>query len=83
MVDLRLADIRELLKISDVGCPSTHPTYGEALKRHVRTIDERINRLLGLRGAVHQLLSRRSAAASECCTWATCGCMHVKEYNHV
>lgn len=78
MVDLGLADIRELLKIADAGCPSTHPAYAEVLRRHVRTIDERINHLLGLRGAVHQLLSRRSAADDECCTWETCGCMHAR-----
>lgn len=78
MVDLGLDDIRELLKISEAGCPSTHPTYAELLRRHVRTIDERINHLLGLRSAVHQLLSRRSAADDECCTWETCGCMRAE-----
>jgi len=83
LVDLSLDDVRELLKISDAGCPSTHPKYSEVLRRHVRTIDERINHLLGLRGAVHQLLSRSSAAGDECCTWETCGCMHVKEPSHV
>jgi len=83
LVDLSLGDIRELLKISDAGCPSTHPTYGKVLRRHVRTIDERINHLLGLRGAVHQLLTRPSAADGDCCTWESCGCMHVKEHNHV
>jgi MerR family gold-responsive transcriptional activator of gol and ges genes len=75
MVDLGLNDIRKLLRISEAGCPSTHPAYAELLRRHVRTIDERINHLLGLRSAVHQLLSRRSVAEDECCTWETCGCM--------
>lgn len=96
LIDLSLADIRELLKIADAGCPGTHPAYGKVLRRHVQAIDERINHLLGLRGAVHQLLSQRSAADGECCSWETCGCMHatpasklgenesrVKEHNHV
>lgn len=77
LVDLSLADIRELLKIRDAGCPSTHPTYAEVLRRHVRKIDERINHLLGLRSAVHQLLRRRGAAEDACCTWETCDCMHA------
>lgn len=29
LVDLSLDDIRELLKIADKGCPSTHPAYAE------------------------------------------------------
>ena len=77
MVDLGLDDIRELLRISEAGCPSTHPAYAAVLRRHVRTIDERINHLLGLRGAVHRLLNRRSAAGDGCCTWETCGCMRA------
>lgn len=83
LVDLSLGDVRELLKIADAGCPSTHPTYAEVLRRHVRTIDERINHMLVLRGAVHQLLNRAAAADGECCTWETCGCMHVKEPSYV
>lgn len=83
LFDLGLDDVRELLKIADEGCPSTHPAYTEVLRRHVRRIDERINHLLGLRGMVHQLLSRASAAEDGCCTWETCACMHVKESSHV
>lgn len=76
-VDLSLADVRELLKISDAGCPSTQPAYAQLLRRHVRSIEERINHLLKLRSAVHQLLSRSKAAADDCCTWENCGCMHA------
>lgn len=76
LVDLGLYDVRELLKIADKGCPSTHPAYAEILRRHVRRVDERINHLLSLRSTVHQLLSRTSAAGGGCCTWETCGCMH-------
>lgn len=76
-VDLSLADVRELLKISDAGCPSTQPAYAQLLRRHVRSIEERINHLLELRGAVHQLLSRSKAAAGDCCTWENCGCMRA------
>lgn len=75
MVDLSLTDIRELLKISEIGCPSKHPKYAEVLRRQIRSIEERINHLLALRGAVHQVLSRRSATEDGCCTWETCGCM--------
>lgn len=75
MLDLGLADIRELLKISELGCPSNHPKYAEVLRRQVRNIEERINHLLALRTAVHQLLRRRSATEESCCTWQTCGCM--------
>lgn len=78
LVDLSLADIRELLKIRDAGCPSTHPTYAKVLRRRVRRIDERINHLLAMRSAVHQLLSRCGAAEDECCTWETCDCMHAE-----
>jgi len=78
LVDLSLADIRELLEIADAGCPSTHPTYAAVLRRHVRGIDERINHLLGLRGAVLQLLNRSGAADGDRCTWETCGCMHAE-----
>jgi MerR family gold-responsive transcriptional activator of gol and ges genes len=78
MVDLGLDDIRQLLEISQAGCPSTHPAYAKLLRQHVRAIDERINHLLGLRSAVHQLLNRRSAAGDECCTWETCGCMQAQ-----
>lgn len=78
LVDLSLDDIRELLKIAEKGCPSTHPAYAELLKRHVRRVDERINHLLALRSKVHQLLSRTSAADGSCCTWETCGCMHAE-----
>ncbi|HUF79963.1 MAG TPA: MerR family transcriptional regulator [Burkholderiales bacterium] len=31
-VDLGLEDIRELLKIADAGCPSTHPMYAAVLR---------------------------------------------------
>jgi MerR family transcriptional regulator, copper efflux regulator len=76
LVDLGLVDISELLKIADSGnCPSEHPVYSEVLKRHIRTIDERINHLLGLRSQVHELLKRNSSTPSACCTWETCGCM--------
>lgn len=77
LVDLSLDDVRELLKIADEGCPSTHPAYAEVLRRHVRRVDERINHLLGLRSTVHQLLSRANAREGDCCTWETCGCMHA------
>lgn len=77
-VGLALDDVRELLKISHAGCPSTQPAYAELLRRHVHSIDERINHLLGLRSAVRQLLSRGSTAGVACCTWESCGCMHAE-----
>jgi len=76
-MDLGLADVRELLSISDAGCPSTQPAYVELLRRHVRSIDQRINHLLGQRSAVHQLLGRGKSADGACCTWESCGCMRA------
>ncbi len=76
LVDLGLADIRELLKIADAaGCPSEHPAYADLLRRHIRSIDARINHLVGLRSMVHKLLTRNRDASSERCSWHTCGCM--------
>lgn len=77
-VDLSLADIRELLKISDSRCPSTHPVYTELLRRHIRGFDQRINHLLRMRSAVHRLLSRSNTGDGDCCSWETCGCMHAE-----
>lgn len=75
-VDLSLADIRELLEIADkAGCPSEHPVYSEVLQRHVRTIDERINHLLGLRTVVQNLLNRDRRTNNGPCFWSTCSCM--------
>jgi MerR family transcriptional regulator, copper efflux regulator len=79
LVDLSLTDIRELLKIADAGgCPSEHPMYGDVLKRHIRTIDQRINHLLGLRSMVYQLLKGSGSRVGESCTWDTCACMEPK-----
>ena len=78
LVDLSLADIRELLDIADkAGCPSEHPAYSDVLKRHRRQIDERINHLLGLRTVVQNLLSPARQMNSETCTWSTCSCMQA------
>lgn len=74
-VDLGLPEVRELLKIAGSGCPSSQPGYAEVLRRHVRSVEERINRLLGLRSAVHGLLSRTRSAGGDCCTWESCACM--------
>lgn len=74
-VDLGLPEIRELLKIADAGCPGAQPAFAEVLRRHVRGVEERINRLLGLRSAVHRLLSRTHNGNGECCTWESCACM--------
>lgn len=77
-VDLGLPEIRQLLKIADAGCPSAQPAYAEVLRRHVRSVEERINRLLGLRSAVHRLLSRAKSSNGECCTWENCACMRTE-----
>ncbi len=74
-VDLGLPEIRELLKVADAGCPSTQPAYAEVLRRHVRSVEERINRLLGLRSAVHRLLGRANSDSGDSCTWENCACM--------
>lgn len=76
-VDLGLPEIRALLKIADAGCPSAQPAYAEVLRRHVRSVEERINRLLGLRSAVHRLLSKTKSEGSACCTWKNCACMRT------
>lgn len=79
LVDLSLTDIRELLKLADAGgCPSEDPVYGDVLKRHIRTIDQRINHLLGLRSTVYQLLKGNGSRAGEPCTWDTCTCMEPR-----
>ncbi len=76
LVDLTLANIRELVKIADqAGCPSEHPRYGKVLKQHLLDIDERINHLLGLRQSVAKLLHPAQPMVSDSCTWTTCDCM--------
>lgn len=76
LVDLTLAEIRELVTIADqVGCPSEHPRYGDVLKQHLLDIDERINHLLGLRVSVEKLLHPSQPMGSDNCTWTTCDCM--------
>lgn len=75
-VDFSLAEIRELLKVADAGCPSTQPAYATILRRHMRRVEERINRLLALRSAVHGLLRRTNGTPGDCCAWENCGCMH-------
>lgn len=78
IVDLGLAEIRELLGIAESGCPSRHPTYAQLLRGHMRGIDQRINHLIALRSAVGELLSQAASAGENCCTWETCGCMQPK-----
>ena len=78
LVDLSLAEIRELLGIADkAGCPSEHLAYSDVLNRHLRKIDESINHLLGLRTAVQNLLSRTPPMDNETCSWSTCSCMET------
>jgi DNA-binding transcriptional MerR regulator len=68
MVDLALSDVRELLKISEVGCPSKHPKYAEVLRRQVRSIEERIN---------HLLATQRSTSAFEPAQRRQTGLLHL------
>lgn len=77
-MDLGLAEVRELLAIAETGCPSRQPLYADVLRRHVSSIDERINRLLELRSEVRRLLGHTRTAGGACCTWETCGCMHAE-----
>ena len=78
LVDLSLAEIRELLNIADkAGCPSEHPAYNDVLNRHLRKIDESINHLLGLRTVVQNLVNRTRLIGNETCSWSTCSCMET------
>ena len=71
-----LRDIREMLALRDSsGCPSRKPEYRQILKKHLRSIDQRIGHLLGLRTAIAGLVSRPHNATATRCTWETCDCM--------
>jgi len=73
---LSLADIRKLLALADSkGCPSKQPEYRETLGRHLRTIDERINHLLGLRTAIKSLMTPTRQTGGGKCSWEKCACM--------
>ena len=75
LVDLTLADIRELVTVAEQkGCPSEHLIYNDELKQHLSDIDDRINHLLGLRLTVAKLLHPAQAMGDRC-TWTTCDCM--------
>jgi MerR family copper efflux transcriptional regulator len=69
LLGLGLEDIGEMLALAEgSGCPGARPEYREKLKGHLRTIDERIGHLLGLKAAIQELLSAGSLAGR-------CGCM--------
>ena len=71
-----LSDIREMLALRDArGCPSRKPEYRRILKKHLRSIDQRIGHLIGLRTAIAGLVSRPYDATAMRCTWETCNCM--------
>lgn len=71
-----LRDIREMLALRDGSeCPSRKPEYRQILKKHLRSIDQRIGHLIGLRTAIAGLVSRPHNATATRCMWETCDCM--------
>lgn len=71
LLGLGLDDIGEMLALTEGGgCPGARPEYREKLEGHLRTIDERIGHLLGLKVAIRELLSAGSLAGR-------CGCLDL------
>jgi DNA-binding transcriptional MerR regulator len=69
LLGLGLDDIGEMLAFTEGGgCPGARPEYREKLEGHLRTIDDRIGHLLGLKAAIRELLSAGSLAGR-------CGCL--------
>jgi hypothetical protein len=62
------------------GCPSRQPEYRGILQRHVRSIDERINHLLGLRAAINALISPQRQTGREKCSWDKCACVQKAKH---
>jgi len=75
-VDLSLKDVRSLVSFADASaCPSTHSSYRDILRAHLRTLDARINHLLALRASVHSMLGDGRGAPAACCGWGACECL--------
>jgi DNA-binding transcriptional MerR regulator len=75
-VELSLKDVRSLVSVADgSGCPSTHSSYREILRGHLRGLDARINHLLALRTSVHSMLGVGRGAPAACCAWGACECL--------
>jgi hypothetical protein len=77
MLDLGLDDIADLLALAENGCPGRQPEYRETLDRHLHTIEQRIQHLLGLRAAIRQLLAREGASCGDEAGRTSCGCMEI------
>lgn len=79
MLDLGLDDIRDLLALAENGCPGAQPEYRAKLERHLGTIEECIQHLLGLRHTIRSLLSAERIACGGAAVWTSCGCMGANE----
>lgn len=79
MLDLRLDDIADLLALTQHGCPGSQPEYRQTLERHLQTIEEQVQHLLGLRAAIRQLLARKGANCGDGDVRTGCGCMGKAE----
>jgi DNA-binding transcriptional MerR regulator len=75
-VELTLDEVRALVAVADGGdCPSTHSSYREILRAHLRRLDARINHLLALRTSVHSMFGENRGAPAVCCGWRACECL--------
>ena len=80
LVELGLADIRELLALAGrKSCPGGLPEYQEVLNRHLREIDGRMRHLMGLRTVIEDLISAARLPKNPWRSWGTCGCMPKTE----
>lgn len=76
VIGLGLREVRVLVSIAEEeGCPGETAEYRQALARHLATINERIERLNGLRDTLESLMTSRRNPADGACRWETCGCM--------
>ncbi|WP_372611797.1 MerR family transcriptional regulator [Halomonas sp.] len=82
LLGLSLDAIRDLLELAEHGCPGRQPEYRQTLERHLATIEERIQHLLGLQTTIRQLLSSEPSSGATDDGWKHCGCLAIPAPTH-
>lgn len=77
LLDLGLDNVRDLLAAANGGCPGEQPLYHAKLAEHLQAINDRIEHLVALRGAVQRLMQRGPDGNRNACKRKDCGCMHA------